>query len=504
MDELDALRLDAGAYEVKTCTLEGRTIVYRAWEGLPYCGAPADPIQTLNVFAPACLFDGTGAYTCETAPIYLPNAVGGYKPAPAAEPAIDPYAKGPSSIFCALEHGYVVVSAGLRGRTSGLPEEEAGKVTVEGAVRRDFPDAAGRPVGRAPALIVDCKAAIRWVRYNADVIPGCVDRIVANGSSAGGALSSLAGATGNAAEYGPYLAAIGALDERDDIFAASCYCPVQNLENSDSAYEWLFFGHDDYHPTAHVLAEDGTYDLVSGDEEMTAEQVAFSKPLKDLFPGYVNGLGLVDPAGRALTLDADGTGSFGEWVARWVRDSAQRELDTHENERGHAWLMAEGSQIDCQGYLRVEDGKVVGLDWDGFVSKIARLKPAPAFDAVDLGSVENEEFGDGRVDARHFTAFSMEHNTADGAGLADPAIVRLMNPVPWIAEGRADVAPHWRIRHGAFDRDTSLAIPVILATMLANRGYDVDFALPWGIPHAGNYDLPELFAWIDGLCGKGR
>ncbi|MCR2018515.1 hypothetical protein NSB04_01975 [Blautia pseudococcoides] len=25
---------------------------------------------------------------------------------------------------------------------------------------------------------------------------------------------------------------------------------------------------------------------------------------------------------------------------------------------------------------------------------------------------------------------------------------------------------------------------------------------PWGIPHAGDYDFDELFAWIDGICKK--
>ena len=66
--------------------------------------------------------------------------------------------------------------------------------------------------------------------------------------------------------------------------------------------------------------------------------------------------------------------------------------------------------------------------------------------------------------------------------------------------GRADTAPHFRIRHGTHDRDTSLAIPAIFALSLRSAGVDVDFWYPWGIPHAGDYDLLELFAWIDGLC----
>lgn len=68
-----------------------------------------------------------------------------------------------------------------------------------------------------------------------------------------------------------------------------------------------------------------------------------------------------------------------------------------------------------------------------------------------------------------------------------------------IQTGKDDTTKNWRIRHGAFDRDTSIAIPVILATMLKNKGYEVDFALPWGLPHSGDYDLEELFTWIDKL-----
>jgi hypothetical protein len=68
--------------------------------------------------------------------------------------------------------------------------------------------------------------------------------------------------------------------------------------------------------------------------------------------------------------------------------------------------------------------------------------------------------------------------------------------------GTTDATPakHWRIRHGTIDRDGSIAIPIILATKLQNNGYDVDIALPWNTPHSGDYDLTELFNWIDRLC----
>ena len=147
----------------------------------------------------------------------------------------------------------------------------------------------------------------------------------------------------------------------------------------------------------------------------------------------------------------------------------------------------------------IEDGEVTDLEWDKFVSRITRMKTTPAFDAIDLDSPENEEFGDSEVFARHFTDFSMKNDTK-GGDMASEEKIRLLNPTEYV--GKADTAKHWRIRHGAFDRDTSLAIPVILATLLMNKGYDVDFALPWGLPHSGDYDTEEMFDWIDSLCKK--
>ena len=45
-----------------------------------------------------------------------------------------------------------------------------------------------------------------------------------------------------------------------------------------------------------------------------------------------------------------------------------------------------------------------------------------------------------------------------------------------------------------------LAIPAILALKLAERGVDVNFYSPWNRGHGGDYDLPELFDWIDSIA----
>lgn len=46
----------------------------------------------------------------------------------------------------------------------------------------------------------------------------------------------------------------------------------------------------------------------------------------------------------------------------------------------------------------------------------------------------------------------------------------------------------------------SFVILIILVIMLENYGYGIDFVLLWDIFYSGDYDLGDLFFWIDGLC----
>lgn len=487
----DKLCFHPESYEVKTCELDGKSVTYRAYEDLVYCANPVDPIQKMNIYVPEALAKGEeiNGFTLNTMPIFMPNTVGGYMPGPAEAPGRD-FLGRTNAVFEGLMHGYVVVSAGVRGRTTGMATNE---FFVGSATGKDIVEN-GRMTGRAPALIVDIKAAVRYLRHNKDVIPGNVECIITSGTSAGGALSAMTGASGNSKDYEPYLEEIGAADERDDIFGANCYCPIHNLENADAAYEWLFEGELDFRKTE-FKEVDGKVKPVSVSGRMTEEEAALSAELKKLFPAYVNSLHLKDAEGNPLTLDAEGHGSFEEFVKKYIIASAQRKLAQPDEEIRQRPVPE--SDIGHQDSLTIVDGKVTAVDLPAYVKTITRMKKTPAFDALDLHSPENEEFGTETIIARHFTAFSKEHSEVNGE-MAEDAVIKMLNPIRYI--GEADTARHWRIRHGSFDRDTSLAIPVILATMLENKGYEVDFHLPWGLPHSGDYDLPQLFAWMDGIC----
>ena len=79
--------------------------------------------------------------------------------------------------------------------------------------------------------------------------------------------------------------------------------------------------------------------------------------------------------------------------------------------------------------------------------------------------------------------------------MADKNIVKLMNPMNYIGTNGVTLPKYWRIRHGAVDKDTSLAIPAILALKLENTGKNVDFASPWELL------IQEIMTWMNYLHG---
>lgn len=116
-----------------------------------------------------------------------------------------------------------------------------------------------------------------------------------------------------------------------------------------------------------------------------------------------------------------------------------------------------------------------------------------------MNSPENDLFGNRQINMRHFTDYS-KLNSFNGGEMAEEIIIKMMNPMNYIDDKNATKTKYWRIRHGECDRDTSLAISAILSLKLKEINCEVDYHSPWNVPHAGDYDLEELFAWIDGIC----
>lgn len=458
------LQFDASKYEVQTQDFNGKTIKVRAYEKIVYVANPVDlSYHVLNIYVPEEYFNsGTiNGFSAETAPIFFPNRVGGYMPAVPAKFINTSQGGGmggpPSNaVVMALSKGYIVASAGARGRTN---KNEKGEFT-----------------GKAPAGIVDLKAAIRYLKFNDKLMAGDANKIISNGTSAGGAMSTLLGATGNHPDYEPFLKALGAANATDDIFAVSAYCPITNLENADKAYEWQ-------------LNKIHSFNFRGKSGSLAAEAIKVSDELRAAFPKYLNSLNLKNESGKTLVLDAEGNGNFKELVKSYIVASAQKALNA-------------GTDLSKNISLEIKEGKVLSVDFDAYMIYLERMKTPPAFDALDNKSFENNLFGTATVDNRHFTKYATTNTKDLSATLADKQTIKMMNPMNYIGNKQAQISKNWRIRHGAKDRDTGFAISVILATKLKNKGYKVNLELPWDKPHSGDYDLDELFNWADSICKK--
>jgi len=455
------LVFNKNAYETRTLMVDGTELVYRAYEGLPYVENPQAPeIQVLNIYVPE-LTD----YEERKLPIFLPNTVGGYMPGQADTPKVWENGKG-NSVVKALQRGYMVAAPGLRGR--------------------GMKNGTGENIGVAPADICDYKAAVRYLRYNKENIPGDTEKIISNGTSAGGAMSALLGTTGNHPDYEPYLEEMGAAKERDDIFYASCYCPIINLEHADMAYEWEFYGFWDcyqgkYIPPEHT-GEEGKWVPVV--RQMTETQKKYSEELRKLFPAYVEGLQLKNKEGELLLVSEEG-GTLQELLCNYILASAHEAQMAGEDVSGYGWLLS-------------NKGEIIAMDYEMFIDYRTRMKDTPAFDKLSLTTPENELFGSKTVERRHFTEYAYNNSDADGA-MAEKVQIKLMNPMNYVADDRAVKAKRIRIQHGAIDRDTSLYIPLLFSVALQNYGVAADVAFPWGKWHMGDYDLEQVFDEIDAM-----
>ena len=479
------LTFDINNYESMTGTVDNKEIKYRAFEYIPYVSNPIDiDQQYINIYIPEEYFNnGTvNGYNTQTAPIFMPNNVGGYMPSQPMAPKVEN--NKPNSALYALSRGYVVASPATRGRTNKASD--------------------GNFIGKAPAVIVDLQAATAYLHANDATMPGNAKRIITNGTSAGGAVSLLQGATGNTSDYQPYLQALGAATASTDVYASSAYAPITNLDAADMAYEWSYNGITSFNkvtmgqgelPQANVGGAPAPMQRSVQRVNLTNDDVAYSDLLKSHFPDYVNNLQLRDRTGVILKLDKKGNGTFKQYVKSFIIDAANK-------------AKSNGTDLSRYSFLLLDKntGLVKDIDWDAYNSFTSRSKAPGAFDSRSNDSGENSLFGTSTSDTNHFTITAALHDTTpnNDVYVENAKIVTMMNPMNYLGSPSATNAKYYRIRYGTADSNTSVAIPLIVGTRAQNLGYSVDMATPFGVDHAGDYDLQDLFNWMDSIVKNGR
>ncbi|MCX5397744.1 subtype B tannase [Streptomyces sp. NBC_00102] len=503
-----ALIFDPSAYTELTTTITtdagDKEVTYHFWKAITYVSAPVDAEHQSLVVSVPVRIDGK-AVDATNAPILFSNSVGGYFPASVAtaagvgEAAMEmgdlggmgggtgaPPAgtgTGAGTVTPTTGTGTAEAPSGSNDMLNGMGQMvslpklglAAGYVVVEPGCRgRTLTDASGTYYGTAPAAIVDLKAAVRYVRSNQGRVPGDTRRIVSTGTSAGGALSALLGASGDSSLYTPYLEELGAAEASDAVFASGDWCPITDLEHADGAYEWNW----------------GANTPQSG----TLDQSA-SKELRAQFAEY------------QASLRLKGLNGFGPLTARnydeylletYVRPAATTHLKGLAEADRSAYLSA-------NPFITWKNGRAA-FTWADYLAHVgARKKTAPAFDTFDLSGGENNEFGTGTTEARHFTAYGQRHDTTGlTAGRVDsdiPALLDLMNPMYHLARHNPGRSKHWWIRVGTKDTDTALTVVGNLAATLHGLGDDVNSLMYWDQGHGSNTDAADFIAWVARVTG---
>lgn len=448
----DPLLFPKDNYTVETRTVKTssgeKTVTYHSYMHIPYVSKPVDiDYQSLNVSVPVKV-DGA-AVDATNAPILFVIGVGGYMSVNNARMVSGNF-RGNADL--ALAAGYVVVSPGCRGRDNKASD--------------------GTFYGKAPAAIVDLKAAVRYIRHNQGVIPGNVNHIISTGVSAGGALSALLGSSGNSRLYDTWLKETGAADAADNIFGSACFCPITDLENADGAYEWMY----------------GTVPSRSGlvDQEL-------SKQLKAIYAEYQASLNLSGKNGFG-TITAENYGKY--LVQYYLIPSANKFLRSMTDEKRKEYL-------ENNKWITWTNGGAV-FEFADYVTHVGRMKGLPAFDDFEMRQPEPLLFGSMNTPARHFTNFSLRHSTNNQSAEIDnevKTLVNLMNAMYFIRLNNDGSVRHWWLRQGSSDNHTSQTVIANLAASLENQGRDVNTFHYWDAGHGADQDPEEFIKWIGNLTG---
>lgn len=491
------------------------------WQvGVVYVANPASlDYETLGIYVPGAYLEATangdgtytasvksdaqvGQFTAATAPYVLPVNTPGFNASQAPTWLAD-------GIASYTQAGMIYLQPGIRGRDNTT-------------------DSQGQEVvGGAPWGVTDLKAAIRYVRYNKDVLPGDTDKIVSFGHSGGGAQSAILGASGDSTLYNPYLEALGAAMKdkegnpiSDAPYGTMTWSPITSLDYADAAYEWNLGQFADSNTRA-----EGTFTQ------------ALSQDLAKEYANYINQLGLKHE-GQALTLTESSEGiytqgSYATYLEGVVNQSLNNFLaDTSfpytSDGAGPGGSTESVTYETAQAYIDSLNAETQWVTYDAATNtaKISSLadfakyvktasKSVPAFDALDRSLAENAVFGVADANELHFdqlvarllknnqakyesltdwnsqyvTDFESDLAKTDSLGKTIAERQDLYNPMFYLTSAYSGYqtskpAPYWRIRSGLSQGDTALTVETNLALALENQANgavkSVDFATVWG------------------------
>ncbi|MBR0472465.1 MAG: hypothetical protein IJI98_07200 [Methanosphaera sp.] len=498
--------------------------------GLVYCTKPeTSEHESLAIYVPGKYFNATdnknGTYTCKVtdekignftaknAPLLMPIHTGGYT----ERKSPDTYSGEEAANY--TSNGMIYVHSGCRGKQNNITYN-----------------------GGAPWGVTDLKAAIRYLRFNNDTLPGNTDNLFTFGHSGGGGQSALLGTTGDSELYYPYLESIGAamVDKEgksisDNVTGSMCWCPITSFDSADFSYEWNIGQYSD-----------------NGVREDNSWTSSLSDDLAIEYANYINNLNLKDSNGKELKLEKSSTGIYNngtyyDYIKSVIEDSLNNFLKDTE----FPYTSNSSGEIktynNAQEYVDSLNNKIYWVDYyaenntvevdniEGFVKTFKKpTKRIGAFDNVNRNQSQNDLFGINNSDSLHFNkvfADLLENNSdkyssyedfnrtiiddykndlskVDALNNSIQTRVNMYNPMYFICEGydgyqSSKVAKYWRIISGIEQGNTALTTEADLALVLNQTSgvESVVFETVWGQGHTtaerkGN-STGNLISWIN-------
>ena len=485
--------------------------------GITYCSNPVSTTyETLGIYIPgeyitcsasnskySCSINSSGtkgSYTASNAPYVMPVNTPGYT----AMSAPTSYSYNTVSNF--LAKGIIYIYAGCRGR---------------------YQSSSDSVLSGAPWGVTDLKAAIRFLRYNSDSLPGDLNRFYTFGHSGGGAQSCLMGVTGNSNLFTDYLNEIGAAmtdsngnEIKDNIKGSQCWCPITNLDTADASYEWNM----------------GQYFSTNTRASGTFTK-SLSNDLASKYVEYVNNIKLKDADGNELTLTDTNSGTYYDYLISLYEESLNNFISdttfpyTPSSSNGGGgppnrnlattYQTADeyiASLNSDETWITKDStsGKYKISSVEAFVTHCkSAAKSVGAFDDLSKSQAENYLFGySSTYYTKHFdkimaglltdnantynslsswsssypTDYSNDLTATDSLGKTIESRVNMYNPMYYLSNyydgyKTSDVADYFRINTGITQTDTASVVEMNLYLALLNYGKKAEFTTVWNQGH---------------------
>jgi len=350
--------------------------------------------------------------------------------------------------------------------------------------------------------VAELKAAIRFLRYHGETLPGAAEKIYVSGFGTSATLAVALGATGDLITYEDYLKDMGAVlsdaegeSISDAVLGVMAYCPQVGPDALDSSYAWLVGQyHSDIYQDSSLAG--ALYEYLAAD-----------------YVSYIQNANLMDEYGNVLTLGDDGvSGTYYDTVLEQLQISLNQFLsyvafpytdgDGNTYESPEAYITALNASEEWVTYDS-EQAYATIKSLEGYANNY--LSPADtisAYDALDGSSSLNEFFAVAGDSGKHFSsrlnnvltenedalsslvateesgsdnffdAFQLSMEAEDTLGSSQEKRMNMLNPLFYLLSsqegyGNSTAASYWRINTGAASQEASLPQIINLYTALS-------------------------------------